>query len=156
MSSPPKSPVSPTGKARRAIPHGFLATPKAKTKTVPEMTLRELHDRHYQNKQFLAAPCVLQAIPFFMYADSLCRGASTSAYITKVLLEQNAIETQLAELEGVDNINAGMRNTRIVDDDDDMDVDGAPEAPVRTIDTKRRVLARAYVRAGSPSKHSIY
>ncbi|KAF8915885.1 hypothetical protein CPB85DRAFT_1432591 [Mucidula mucida] len=127
MSSPPTSPTSPTSRAKRVVPHGFLAAPKAKVKTVSQMTIRELHDRYHHNKQFLAAP-----------------GASTSTYIAKILHEQNAIETQLAELEGVDNINTSMRNTRIMDEGD-MDVDSAPEPPVsRTIETKRRVLARAY------------
>ncbi len=109
------------------------------------MTIRELHDRYHHNKQFLAAPYV-SVIPLAIDANSEYRGASTSTYIAKILHEQNAIETQLAELEGVDNINASMRNTRIMDEGD-MDVDSAPEPPVsRTIETKRRVLARAYVR----------
>ncbi|KAK0230506.1 hypothetical protein IW262DRAFT_1453415 [Armillaria fumosa] len=126
MYSPPSSPVSPT-RPRRVIPHGFLAPPKPKSRSVQEMSVRELHDRYDSNAKLLASP-----------------GASTSNFIHRISAEQLEIQALLAELEGVDKINTGMRNTRIKGEDE-MDVEMTPEPHVsRIIETKRRVLARRY------------
>ncbi|PBK69890.1 hypothetical protein ARMSODRAFT_1004030 [Armillaria solidipes] len=126
MYSPPSSPVSPT-RPQRVIPHGFLAPPKPKHRSVQEMSIRELHDRYDNNAKLLASP-----------------GASTSNYIHRISAEQLEIQALLAELEGVDKINTGMRNARIKGEDE-MDVEMTPEPPVsRIIETKRRVLARRY------------
>ncbi len=146
MYSPPSSPVSPT-RPQRVIPHGFLAPPKPKHRSVQEMSIRELHDRYDNNAKLLASPCVL-SLSFDPFVDiPVFRGVSTSNYIHRISAEQLEIQALLAELEGVDKINTGMRNARIKGEDE-MDVEMAPEPPVsRIIETKRRVLARRYVRA---------
>jgi len=58
-----------------------------------------------------------------------------------VSAEQAAIEARLLELEGMENIQARLTNTKI-SGEDDMMVD-EPEHPIsRAIDAKRRVLSR--------------
>jgi hypothetical protein len=61
-----------------------------------------------------------------------------------VSAEQTVIEARLLELEGMENIQAKLKSTKI-SGDDDMNID-EPEHPIsRAIDAKRRVLSK-YVR----------
>jgi hypothetical protein len=67
---------------------------------------------------------------------------STSTYVPRIQAEQARIEAQLVELEGVDAIQRGLKNTRLVGEDD-MNVDTPPEPPAsRMIEAKRNALAK--------------
>jgi len=58
-----------------------------------------------------------------------------------VSAEQAAIEARLLELEGMENIQTRLKNTKI-SGEDDMNID-EPEHPIsRAIDAKRRVLSK--------------
>ena len=72
--------------------------------------------------------------------DWLIRGATTSTYVRRISVEQSAIDRRLLELEGVDSIQAGLRNTKIAGVDD-MNVDLPLELPVsRTLLAKQKAL----------------
>lgn len=88
------------------------------------MTVRELYDQHERNIRTLSSPA-----------------ASTSALIQRVSAEQAAIEARLLELEGVENIQARLKNTRI-SGDDDMNVDEPEHSIPKAIDAKRRALSK--------------
>ncbi|KAJ3573338.1 hypothetical protein NP233_g2493 [Leucocoprinus birnbaumii] len=125
--SPPGSPVSPTSPHRKhpfALP-GFRPSPRPKQRPIAEMTIRELQDLHRLNTNILASP-----------------GASTSTYVQRVLAEQAAVESRLLELDGMETINTGLKNTRIRGEND-MVVDMPPEPPTsRTLEAKKKALAR--------------
>lgn len=71
----------------------------------------------------------------------LSRGASTSTYVQRVSAEQMAIESRLIELDGVEKINTGLKNTRL-NEEGDMIVDLPLEQPSsRTLDAKRKALS---------------
>jgi hypothetical protein len=87
------------------------------------MTARELHDLRARNANILNSP-----------------GATTSTYVRRISVEQSAIDRRLLELEGVDSIQAGLRNTKIAGVDD-MNVDLPLELPVsRTLLAKQKAL----------------
>lgn len=89
------------------------------------MTIRELQDLHRLNTTILASP-----------------GASTSTYVQRVLAEQAAVESRLLELDGMETINTGLKNTKIRGEND-MVVDPPPEPPTsRTLEAKKKALAR--------------
>jgi hypothetical protein len=72
----------------------------------------------------------------------LLRGASTSTYVQRVLAEQAAVESRLIELDGIETINIGLKNTQIRGEND-MVVDPPPEPPTnRTLEAKKKALAR--------------
>ena len=54
MSPTAVSPPSPSGRPHRAVPHGFLPSPRPKERAVSELGLRELKQRHMQNLKRLA------------------------------------------------------------------------------------------------------
>ena len=59
-----------------------------------------------------------------------------------MLSEQAQIETRLVELEGMERINAALKNARIKGEGD-MSIDSPPEPPQsRTIEAKRKALFR--------------
>ncbi|XP_006460213.1 hypothetical protein AGABI2DRAFT_203070 [Agaricus bisporus var. bisporus H97] len=125
--SPPSSPVSPTSPTRRQrpVPPGFLPSPRAKQKRVSEMTVRELQDLHALNSGILSSP-----------------GASTSTYVQRVLAEQAAVESRLIELDGIETINIGLKNTQIRGEND-MVIDPPPEPPAnRTLEAKKKAMAK--------------
>ncbi|KAH7887860.1 hypothetical protein F5I97DRAFT_1952125 [Phlebopus sp. FC_14] len=128
-----QSPASPTRPKKPAIPPGFMATPRPKAKPVTEMTLRELRDQHDRNARLLSSS-----------------SASTSALVQRLSMEQTAIESRLVELEGVEEIRKGLRNTNI-NADEIMNVDEQP-AP-RVIEAKRRALSRYAPLASSSTNH---
>jgi len=67
---------------------------------------------------------------------------STSAYVVRISAEQAAVEARLVELDGMETIQTGLKNTRIRGEDD-MVVDTPPEPPTsRTIEAKRKALSR--------------
>lgn len=72
------------------------------------------------------------------------RSASTSALIQRVSAEQAVIEARLLELEGMENIQARLKKTKI-SEDEDMMVDEPAHPIPRAIEAKRRVLSK-YVR----------
>ncbi|KAF8665823.1 hypothetical protein AX16_000266 [Volvariella volvacea WC 439] len=123
----PASPASPTASSRPKNPvlPGFRAPPKPKARPLTELTARELRDRHRLNARILQSP-----------------EASTSSYAQRISAEQAAIESRLLDLEGVDTINRGLKNTRITGDDD-MNIDSTPDPPIsRTREAKARALAQ--------------
>jgi len=70
------------------------------------------------------------------------RAPSTSTYVPRIQAEQARIEAQLVELEGVDAIQRGLKNTKLVGEDD-MSVDTPPEPPAsQMIEAKRNALAK--------------
>jgi hypothetical protein len=87
---------------------------------------------------------IVQSIIVLIAIGTTKRAASTSALIQRVSAEQAAIEARLLELEGMENIQTRLKNTKI-GGEHDMNVD-EPEHPIsRAIDAKRRVLSK-YVR----------
>lgn len=71
--------------------------------------------------------------------------ASTSTLTQRISGEQAAIEARLLEIEGMENLQTKLRNTRI-SADEDMNVDAPERHPISNpIDAKRRVLSK-YVR----------
>jgi hypothetical protein len=66
--------------------------------------------------------------------------ASTSALVQRLTVEQTVIQARLLELEGIEEIRTGIKNTNI-NADEIMPVDGQPREP-RVIDAKRRALSR--------------
>ncbi|KAF9451637.1 hypothetical protein P691DRAFT_807254 [Macrolepiota fuliginosa MF-IS2] len=125
--SPPLSPVSPTSPRRKqqTVPPGFRPSPRPKQRPIAEMTLRELQDLHRLNSNILSSP-----------------GASTSTYVQRILAEQAAVESRLIELDGMETINIGLKNTRI-SGENDMIIDPTPEPSTsRTLEAKKKALAR--------------
>jgi len=106
------------------IPAGFIAPSRPKRR-VSQMSVRELYDQHERNTRTLSSPA-----------------ASTSALIQRVSAEQAAIEGRLLELEGMENLQRKLRDTRI-SADEEMNVDGPEPHPIsKAIDAKRRVLSK--------------
>lgn len=98
------------------------------------MTLRELQDSYNLNRKILSSP-----------------GASTSTYVQRVSAEQMAIESRLIELDGVEKINTGLKNTRL-NEEGDMIVDLPLEQPSsRTLDAKRKALSMFAPAHGKPA-----
>ncbi|KDQ64733.1 hypothetical protein JAAARDRAFT_118138 [Jaapia argillacea MUCL 33604] len=122
---------------KHPVPHGFLPSPKPKTKPIDQMSIRELHDQHAFNARILAAP-----------------SASTSTYFPRVSAEQAAIESRLLDLEGVASIQIGMKNTRI-SESLSMDIDPRPASP-RMIPAKQRAWDRAGGVRSFPTPSSPY
>lgn len=116
-----KSPTSPM-RSKPAIPPGFRAAPKPKPKPVVEMSLRELHDQYDRNEKLLCSS-----------------SASTSTLVQRLSAEQQAISSRLLELEGVEHIRNGIKNTNI-NADEKMNLD--QQSSPRIIDAKRRALSR--------------
>jgi hypothetical protein len=116
------------------------------------MSVRELQDRHRFNIKLLSSPYALsflstialsmtRSLTLFL-SDLHGRQASTSTYAQRVLAEQAEIEARLIEVDGMESINTGMKQTSIRDEDD-MVVDTPPPPPVsRTLEAKRKALAR--------------
>ena len=76
-----------------------------------------------------------------MTFDYLNRAASTSVLVQRISAEQAMIEARLLELEGMENIQTRLRNTRL-GEDEEMKVD-EPEQPMsRAINAKQRVLSK--------------
>ena len=68
--------------------------------------------------------------------------ATTSTYVERISAEQAAVEARLIELDGMETIQTGLKNTSIRGEDD-MIVDSPPEPPTsRTIEAKRKALSR--------------
>ncbi|KIJ70228.1 hypothetical protein HYDPIDRAFT_104915 [Hydnomerulius pinastri MD-312] len=131
----PHSPTSPTRIRKPAVPLGFRAAPKPKLKPITEMSLRELHDQHDRNEKLLSS-----------------KSASTSALVQRLSAEQTAIESRLLELEGVEDIRKGLKNTNL-NADEIMSVDEQP-AP-RVIDAKQRALSRYAPLASNNANHNV-
>ncbi|KAF9075970.1 hypothetical protein BDP27DRAFT_1211633 [Rhodocollybia butyracea] len=148
--SPPTSPhsgsrsgsLSPTQRRRRsnAAPPGFLPSPKPKQTPISEMSVWELQNRYNRNSKILASP-----------------DASSSTYAHRLSVEQAAIQEQLVEVHGMEDINIGLKNTFISSKgnhnggqgDVSMDVEMKQEAPLsKAIDAKKRALARFGASAG--------
>lgn len=78
---------------------------------------------------------------FAIHTSLWHRGASTSTYVQRVSAEQIAIESRLIELDGMETINTGLKNTRL-NGEVDMSVDLPLETPSsRTLDAKRKALS---------------
>ncbi|KAF5370029.1 hypothetical protein D9758_001169 [Tetrapyrgos nigripes] len=128
MSSPSTSPIRNSHRRisphRRnpAVPPGFRAAPRPKHRPISDMSVRELQDLYEKNTKLLAEP-----------------GASTSSYVDRITNEQEQIEHELVEIRGMDAINTGLKNTRIVGEND-IQVDPKPQFP-RAIAAKQRALA---------------
>jgi len=123
--SNPSSPVSSSRSSNPPIPKCFRPPPKPKPRPIDELTVRELRDIYNRNKKILSSPPV-----------------STSAYVVRISAEQAAVEARLVELDGMETIQTGLKNTRIRGEDD-MVVDTPPEPPTsRTIEAKRKALSR--------------
>ncbi|KAJ7781371.1 hypothetical protein B0H16DRAFT_1658971 [Mycena metata] len=122
MYSPPSSPSSARSPSRAsqmrnktALPHGFRPAPKPKRTPIPDMSLRELQDRHNTNTRLLASP-------------HESTSADAESWMVRVKAEQVAVEGRLVELVGMDAINTGLKNTAIKGEDD--------------MDAKRKALSR--------------
>lgn len=102
---------------------GFRVPPKPKPPPIGELTVRELRDLYDRNAKILATPA-----------------PSTSTYVPRIMAEQARIESQLLELEGMQDIQVGLELTRIGEDDEQMRVDVAPEQQPRPIEAKLRAL----------------
>jgi hypothetical protein len=93
--------------------------------------------------RFLSVVCpsdVVVLIPDFPGDD--ISSASTSSYVQRISAEQAALEARLVELEGMETIQTGMKNTKIRGEED-MVIDESPEPPMsRTIEAKRKALSR--------------
>ncbi|KAI6047299.1 hypothetical protein EDC04DRAFT_3102229 [Pisolithus marmoratus] len=116
-----QSPTSPM-RSKPAIPPGFRATPRPKPKLTVEMSVRELRDQYDRNERLLRSS-----------------SASTSALVQRLSAEQQAISSRLLELEGVEHIRIGIKNTNI-NADEKMNVE--QQSSPRIIDAKRRALSR--------------
>ncbi|KAF8258838.1 hypothetical protein EI94DRAFT_1774080 [Lactarius quietus] len=100
---------------------GFRAPPRPKPPPIGELTVRELRDLYDRNAKILATPA-----------------PSTSTYVPRIMAEQAKIEAQLLELEGMQDIQVGLKLARI-SEDEQMRVDVPPEQP-RPIEAKLRAL----------------
>jgi len=97
------------------------------------MSVWELQDMYDRNARILAST-----------------QGNSSRYVERITAEQAAIQTQLVEVHGMEVINTGLRNTRIVDDDEE-DVEMKSEPPMsKAIDAKQRALAK-FGTTASPS-----
>lgn len=107
------------------------------------MTLRELQDLHRLNTTILASPYVkIYRLEHVHLIRSHSRGASTSTYVQRVQAEQAAVESRLIELDGMETINTGLKNTKIRGESD-MIVDPPPEPPTsRALEAKKKALSR--------------
>jgi len=106
------------------------------------MTVHELQDLHTINAGILSSPCAFISSTRRESYLILFRGASTSTYVQRVLAEQATVESRLIELDGVETINIGLKNTQIRGEND-MVVDPPPEPPInRTLEAKKKVLAQ--------------
>ncbi|KAI0068939.1 hypothetical protein BV25DRAFT_1817863 [Artomyces pyxidatus] len=120
------APTSPT-RARKAgsIP-GFRVPPKPKPVPIEKLTIRELRDLYDRNARILAQPA-----------------PSTSTYVPRLQAEQARIQSQLVELEGMEDIQHSLKHTKIKGEDD-MAIDSSPELITsRAIEAKRKALSRA-------------
>lgn len=93
---------------------------------------------HYHLRESILLPKYILVIKAI---GMVKRAASTSALIQRVSAEQVTIEARLLELEGMENIQARLRNTKI-SGEDDMIVDEPAHPISRAIDAKRRVLSK--------------
>lgn len=90
---------------------------------------------------WLRRECVFYKFNLTHSLVALSQGNS-SRYVERITAEQAAIQTQLVEVHGMEVINTGLRNTRIVDDDEE-DVEMKSEPPMsKAIDAKQRALAK--------------
>ncbi|RDB22634.1 hypothetical protein Hypma_010334 [Hypsizygus marmoreus] len=125
MRTSPPSPTSPMSRRKQSIPAGFRPSPRPKPRPIAELSVRELQDLHALNAKILASP-----------------GASTSTYVERVSAEQAAVESRLIELDGMEVINTGLKQTRLTGEGD-MSVDLPPEPPIsRAIEAKRKALSK--------------
>lgn len=86
------------------------------------MSVRELHDQYDRNEKLLRSS-----------------SASTSTLVQRLSAEQQAISSRLLELEGVEHIRNGIKNTNI-NADEKMNLD--QQSSPRIIDAKQRALSR--------------
>jgi|ERR1700722_9160456 hypothetical protein len=143
MRSSQQSPVR--ARKTHAVPHGFLS-PKSKQRPITDLTIRELHDLHHRNAKALASPYVhsLLVISSSHAAARRVRGASTSTRLQRISAEQKAIKDRLLDLEGMDLIQAALRNTRINGENDmkvDMTLPSDPAPLSRAMRAKQKALA---------------
>lgn len=139
----PRSPTSP--QCKQQVPPGFRPSVRPKRRPIAEMTIRELQDLRRLNTTILASPYAIfpsqASLTPIAHAPSYYSGASTSSYVHRVQAEQAAIESRLLELDGIETINTGLKETKIRGEDD-MIID-LPEPPTsRIIEAKKRALAR--------------
>ncbi|KAJ4467547.1 hypothetical protein J3R30DRAFT_3662729 [Lentinula aciculospora] len=150
MSSPPTSPsnrsdrsgsTSPTRRRprnnthRSAVPPGFLVH-KPKQTPISEMSVWELQNKYSKNAKILATS-----------------SATSSSYVQRITAEQAAIQEQLVEVHGMEVINTGLRNTRIIGDESETIDDVAMRTESRNpmgnaIDAKKRAVAKFGATAG--------
>jgi hypothetical protein len=105
------------------------------------MTVRELHDLQARNIKILDSPYVSAHNMLELHLSfAIIRGASTSTYVQRISAEQSAIDRRLLDLEGIDSIQTGLRNTKL-SGEDDMNVDLPLEPPAsRTLLAKQKAL----------------
>jgi hypothetical protein len=136
---------------------GFRVPPKPKRPPIEELTIRELRDLQDRYAKILATPSVdhfcfypwhafehlthdILNFPFFFFFRGFSlRAPSTSTYVPRLAAEQARIEAQLLELEGMRDIQVGLKLTHI-SEDEQMSVDKAPEP--RPIEAKLRALEK--------------
>ncbi|KAK7470782.1 hypothetical protein VKT23_002200 [Stygiomarasmius scandens] len=142
MPSPPTSPIrnthTRTSPHRRnlAAPPGFRAAPRPQHRPISDMSVQELQELYTKNSKILTEP-----------------GASTSSYVHRITNEQEQIEHELVEIRGMDAINTGLKNTRLIGEHD-IQVDPKPEPP-RALSAKQRALANFDASVGTTAIGSL-
>ncbi|KAI0693555.1 hypothetical protein BC835DRAFT_1415815 [Cytidiella melzeri] len=137
MSPTSTSPTSSTRPPRSV----FMPSTRPKLKSVSDMTIQELQERHAFNARRLKEPT-----------------PSTSTYVQRISAEQAAIEDRLVEL-GVDNIQKLLNNTILDSPDDKMHVDQPqlPRSPEPLpIGAKQRALAKFSARMHEGTDSNVF
>ncbi|KIJ37401.1 hypothetical protein M422DRAFT_69341 [Sphaerobolus stellatus SS14] len=119
LSSPTSIASSPP---KREVPAGFLPSSRNKPQKLELLSRRELLDIYNRNKRILDQPA-----------------PSTSSYHQRLIHDQATIEGIL----GVEIIQDALSKTHITEDDP-MGEPVPSSPPSRTVDAKRRALARFY------------
>jgi hypothetical protein len=126
-----------------SAPPGFRAAPRPRQRPIAEMSVRELQDRHALNAKILSSPWVRHIADSFQSSNEqfVFRGASSSTYVDRVIIEQRAVESRLVELVGVESISTGLKQTTIKGEND-IQIDVPPEPPFsRAIAAKQKALS---------------
>lgn len=91
------------------------------------------------HRRSIHRPCATRCRGLTVHALPSYRIASTSSLVQRLSVEQTVIAARLLEVEGIEEIRDGLKNTNI-NADEIMRVDVQPEPQV--IDAKRRALSR--------------
>lgn len=115
--------------------------PREKTVQIEEMKADELRTLYRRNEEVLRTLYVLSVYIHLQRLNRFTRTASSSTFVAKIEANQEKIRKRLAELEGLDNIQRGMRRTTL-GEDALMAVDSEPEdQTLNAVKVKQQAIA---------------